>query len=64
MTFAIIFTKITNNENLKIIVKYGLKSNYQISNFLLHYFINIFFNEICYFNLYILIYFLQQIKLI
>jgi len=64
MAFKIIFTKIINNENLKIIVKYGLKSNYQLSNFLLHYFINIFFNKICYFNWYILIFFLQQTKLI
>jgi len=39
MAFEIIVTKIINNENLKINVKYGLKSNYQLSNFLLHYFI-------------------------
>jgi len=28
MTFQIIFTKIINNQHLKIVVKYGLKSNY------------------------------------
>jgi len=33
MAFEIIVTKIINNENLKIIIKYGLKSNYQLSNF-------------------------------
>jgi len=33
MAFEIIVTKITNNENLKIIIKYGLRSNYQLSNF-------------------------------
>jgi len=37
MAFEIIFTKIINNENLKIVIKQCLKSN-----FLLHYFINIF----------------------
>jgi len=28
MAFEIIFTKIINNKNLKIVIKYGLKSNY------------------------------------
>jgi len=28
MAFGIIFTKIINNENLKIFIKYSLKSNY------------------------------------
>jgi len=28
MTFQIIFTKIISNENLKIVIKYGLKNNF------------------------------------
>jgi len=28
MAFEIIFTKIINNENLKIVIKEGLKSNF------------------------------------
>ena len=30
MTFEIIFTKIINNGNMKIIIKSGLKSNYKL----------------------------------
>jgi len=30
MALEIIFTKIINNENLKIVLKYGLKSNYKL----------------------------------
>jgi len=41
MDFKIIFTKIDNNVNLKIFIKY-LKNNFKIVNFLFHYFKNIF----------------------
>jgi len=30
MAFEIIFTNIINNENLKIVIKYGLKSSYEL----------------------------------
>jgi len=30
MAFEILFTNINNNENLKIVIKYGLKSNYEL----------------------------------
>jgi len=30
MAFEIIFTKIINNKNLKIFIKWGLKSNYKL----------------------------------
>jgi len=30
MAFDIIFTNIINNENLKIVIKYCLKSNYEL----------------------------------
>ena len=33
MGFKIIITKIINNENMKIIIKQGLKSNYKLLNF-------------------------------
>jgi len=36
MTFEIIFTTLINNENLKIVIKQGLKSNF-INIFLLKY---------------------------
>jgi len=30
MTFEIIFIKIINNKNFKIVIKWGLKSNYKL----------------------------------
>jgi len=53
MIFEINFTKIINNENLKIVLNFFIKFSYKY-----------FFIKICYFHFYILIFFLRQIKLI